>query len=189
VQVIGAGLGGTGTRGVMAALEVLGIGPGYHISAIRQHPEQLPLWQSLAAGDDVDLTAIFGAYEASGDFPACVLYAELMQAYPDAKVLLTVSDYDRAYDRLTETGYKFSMSADSPMPPPLRDLFARLVWEGVYGGAFEDRAAAIATHRAWDAAVRERVPADRLLVYDAAEGWEPLCSFLGRAVPDAPMPD
>jgi hypothetical protein len=32
------------------------------------------------------------------------------------------------------------------------------------------------------------VPAERLLVYEVAEGWEPLCDFLGVPVPDAPMP-
>lgn len=189
MEVIGAGLGGTGTRQAMAALEVLGIGRGYHISAVREHPEQVPLWQAIAAGEPVELTALFDGYGATGDFPACVLYERLMDAYPDARVLLTVTDYERAYERLGETGWKLSTSADSPMPPPLRALFAELVWKGVYGGEFEDRDAAIATHRAWDAAVRDRVPAERLLVYDVADGWEPLCAFLGRDVPDAPMPD
>lgn len=187
--VIGAGLGGTGTRQAMAALERLGIGPGYHISAVREHPEQLPLWQSLAGGGTVDLTAIFGGYGASGDFPACVLYGELMEAYPDARVLLTVGDYEQAYDRLTATGWKLSTGPDSPMPPPLREIFAKLVWERVYGGGFKDRETAIAVHRAWDATVREQVPAERLLVYDVAQGWAPLCRFLGRDVPDDPMPD
>jgi hypothetical protein len=173
----------------MAALSLLGVTPAYHISAVREHPEHLPLWQTVASGAAVDVTAIFGEYEASGDFPACLLYADLMRAYPAAKVLLTVADYELAYDRLTATGYKLSMTPDSPMPVPLREIFVKLVWEGLYRGAFEDRAKAIATHREWDAAVRERVPSDRLLVYDVAEGWEPLCGWLGRAVPDAPMPD
>ena len=189
MQVIGAGLGGTGTRQAMAALELLGVGPAYHISAVREHPEHLSLWQSIAGGATVDLTAIFGGYEASGDFPACLLYGDLMRSYPAAKVLLTVADYGLAYDRLTATGYKLSMSPDSPMPAPLREIFVTLVWEDLYGGAFEDRAKAVATHREWDAAVCAGVPSDRLLVYDVAEGWEPLCRLLGRDTPDAPMPD
>ena len=29
---------------------------------------------------------------------------------------------------------------------------------------------------------------DRLLVFDGREGWEPLCAFLGVAVPATPYP-
>ncbi len=32
------------------------------------------------------------------------------------------------------------------------------------------------------------VPADKLLVYDVTEGWEPLCKFLGVEVPSEPLP-
>ena len=37
-------------------------------------------------------------------------------------------------------------------------------------------------------AVQAAVPADRLLVYQVKEGWEPLCAFLGKPVPDEPFP-
>lgn len=32
------------------------------------------------------------------------------------------------------------------------------------------------------------VPKDRLLEWSADEGWEPLCRFLGKEVPDMPFP-
>ena len=32
------------------------------------------------------------------------------------------------------------------------------------------------------------IPAERLLVFDVAEGWGPLCEFLDVPVPDAPFP-
>jgi len=37
-------------------------------------------------------------------------------------------------------------------------------------------------------AVRRAVPADRLLEFEVAQGWQPLCDFLGVPVPDAPFP-
>ena len=44
-------------------------------------------------------------------------------------------------------------------------------------------------HRRHIAQVRETVPADRLLVFDVADGWEPLCAFLGCPVPESrPFP-
>ena len=36
--------------------------------------------------------------------------------------------------------------------------------------------------------VKQTVPADRLLVWSAPEGWEPLCAFLDVPVPDTPFP-
>ncbi len=36
--------------------------------------------------------------------------------------------------------------------------------------------------------VKRAIPPERLLVYQVSDGWEPLCAFLGVAVPDAPYP-
>jgi len=37
-------------------------------------------------------------------------------------------------------------------------------------------------------AVRREIAPDRLLVFEIAEGWEPLCRFLNVPVPDVPFP-
>jgi hypothetical protein len=39
-----------------------------------------------------------------------------------------------------------------------------------------------------EAQIKEQVPADRLLVFDAKEGWEPLCRFLNVAIPESDFP-
>lgn len=36
--------------------------------------------------------------------------------------------------------------------------------------------------------IRRLVPKDRLLEFRVEEGWEPLCTFLGKEVPDEPYP-
>lgn len=36
--------------------------------------------------------------------------------------------------------------------------------------------------------VRKVVPADRLLVVKLGDGWEPLCQFLGKPIPQQPYP-
>ena len=36
--------------------------------------------------------------------------------------------------------------------------------------------------------MRRRVPPERLLVFEAAQGWQPLCAFLSVAIPDSPFP-
>ena len=32
------------------------------------------------------------------------------------------------------------------------------------------------------------VPKEDLLIWNVKDGWEPLCSFLGKEVPDGPIP-
>jgi hypothetical protein len=55
-------------------------------------------------------------------------------------------------------------------------------------GRFEDRDRAQRVFVEWNEEVKRTVPADRLLVFEAKQGWEPLCEFLGVPVPDAPFP-
>jgi hypothetical protein len=187
MRVIGAGLGGTGTLQAKAALERLGFGPCYHLTEIQRHPEQADFWQRVAGGAR-DWDTLFGAYASSVDFPASVVYAELMEAYPEAKVVLTVREPERAYERVRETIYRISTGPESPLPATLHEALDQLVWKRIFGGAFEDRAHAVDTYRRWRADVVARVPADRLLVYDTGEGWGPLCRFLGCDVPDELFP-
>jgi hypothetical protein len=64
-----------------------------------------------------------------------------------------------------------------------------LVWEGTFNGRFEDKDYAIAVFLRHIEEVRQLIPAEKLLVYDVKEGWEPLCTFLGVEVPvDTPFP-
>jgi hypothetical protein len=41
---------------------------------------------------------------------------------------------------------------------------------------------------AWQASVLAECPKDKLLVFQATDGWEPLCKFLGKPVPAVPYP-
>ena len=76
-----------------------------------------------------------------------------------------------------------------PLPPPIAAIFTtmdKVVVQNTFGGL--DREASIAAYRANNARVRATIPAGRLLVFTPADGWAPLCKFLGVAVPDAPFP-
>ncbi len=62
------------------------------------------------------------------------------------------------------------------------------VWEREFEGKFEDKDFAIARFERHNEAVKRTVPADKLLVYEVGQGWEPLCEFLEVPVPDTPFP-
>ena len=69
-----------------------------------------------------------------------------------------------------------------------RRMIVELIWERDFEGKFEDREYAIETFERHNEEVKQRVPAEKLLVYEVKEGWAPLCEFLGVEVPDKPFP-
>jgi hypothetical protein len=64
----------------------------------------------------------------------------------------------------------------------------RLVWDGLFDGRFADRDHAVGVFERHIDHVRASCPPERLLVFDVAEGWEPLCEFLDVPVPAKPFP-
>ena len=63
-----------------------------------------------------------------------------------------------------------------------------MVWDGTFDGRFADREYAVRTFEEHNAEVRRTVPADHLLEFEVGQGWEPLCDFLDRPVPESPFP-
>ena len=115
MKVIGAGFGRTGTLSVKAALEELGVGPCYHMVEVFDKPGHVALWQAAAEGKSIDWEELFADYNAVVDWPACTFYQQLMQAYPEAKVLLTVRDPQSWYESTKNTIYQVSrMSPELP---------------------------------------------------------------------------
>jgi hypothetical protein len=194
LKVIGSGFGRTGTLSLKHALEELGLGPCYHMEEVMKTPAHVSIWHDAALGLPVDWAALFSDYASAVDFPASVVYRELMTAFPDAKVVHTVRDADRWYESTLETIHRGRTMAPAlvqrlvPVIAKWVDMVDLLVWEGIFDGRFEDRAHAIACYDAWTAEVIATVPPDRLLVFEVGEGWEPLCEFLGVLRPDAPFP-
>src|SRR4051794_12747379 len=62
LQVIGAGLGRTGTLSLKVALEQLGFDKCYHMVEVLAHPEHVRVWDAAARGEPVDWEALFRGY-------------------------------------------------------------------------------------------------------------------------------
>ena len=107
-----------------AALETLGFGPCYHMIEVFEHPEHAGFWQAAWRGEPVDWDGLLGGYEAAVDWPACTFYEELLQRYPDARVLLSVRDPERWYESTRDTIYQINLVQDhrrlSTLPRGLR---------------------------------------------------------------------
>jgi hypothetical protein len=185
LSVIGAGLGRTGTASLKVALEVLEFGKCHHMSEVFGSPEQIDLWTKAAAGKP-DWPATFKGYGAAVDFPTSAFWRELAAFYPGAKIILSLRDPEKWWESTQET--ILSPLAVSSMPQmPFAPVVKDVVWR-FFDDRIHDHDHMIATFNRHNEAVKREIAKDRLLVFDAKDGWGPLCAFLGKPVPKEPFP-
>ena len=185
-EVIGVGLGRTGTMSLKLALEQIGLGPCYHMAELMMNPTRAPLWIAAADGKP-DWEAIFEGYASTTDYPACDFWPELASAYPKAKLILTLRDPAKWFESTQATIFSEGMTAMIKSQPALVPFFEKTVWKA-FGGRIHDRSFMIDTFERHNAAVKAGIPKSRLLVYEVSEGWRPLCELLGVDVPSTPFP-
>lgn len=189
MQVIGAGVGRTGTYSLKLAINQLGLEPCHHMEeVIFNMPVQVPLWSDAVNGD-ADWGAVYNGYGSAVDWPTAGFFRELSTAYPSAKFVLTVRSPERWAEGFSETIYKLLAGRDQApkeMQAWLEMAAAVIAKTGFPGGL--DMAGLMKTFTAHNDAVKAAIPADRLLVYQVKDGWGPLCTFLDVPVPDTPFP-
>lgn len=198
LKVIGAGFGRTGTLSLKHALEQLGFAPCYHMFETREYLAHDALWLALARGQSDDWRSILKGYRASVDWPAIMIWKELITAYPQAKVILTARDpqswYESAsktiFDRMRKFADILARGGEEKVDPASRmhmRMVNAVVMDRSFGGNL-DRDHAIEVFNAHNEEVRRTVPPERLLIYRSGDGWGPLCAFLDVPVPDTPYP-
>ena len=201
MKLIGAGMPRTGTLTQKVALEMLGIGPCYHMVDVLADLDQAKLWQRALDGE-APWEQIFDGFNSTVDWPGGYFYRELIDVYPDAKVLLSARE-PHAWERsMRETVWavrhgeslvRLLSSAQAHVNPQWRgflEMIDRLVWEGegTFASGHAEPQQLIDTMIRHNREVEENVPPVRLLVWSVEEGWEPLCKFLEVPVPQQPFP-
>lgn len=191
LAVIGAGFGRTGTLSLQRALQTLGFAPCYHMVEVAQHPDHAAVWARAWRGEHVDWRTFLSGYAAAVDWPATAFWRELAATFPAARIVLTVRSGTAWYSSFRETIVDKTAALVPPQASPLRPLYEltqEVVLNGVFGGRAADEEHARAIFDAHNRAVEGSVPPERLLVYDVAAGWAPLCAFLDRPIPAEPFP-
>eukprot|EP00439_Symbiodinium_sp_Y106_P015956 s969_g2.t1 len=180
--------GRVGTNSTKIALEILLKGPCYHMfENVKKEPPDYQKWIDAYNGKP-DFKKIFttqdgtDTYKATLDYPSCGMYMELMEAYPNAKdsVIDTIWSW-----RCGEQNWSVRIFPDGRRFQEQARLFhEKTMLPGAWkGGKFDqgvrrtDREGSIKSFKAWI----ERVK--------ATEGWEPLCKFLGKPIPEVPFPN
>lgn len=198
MKLIGAGYGRTGTMSLKGALETLGVAPCLHMIDLIRDASLAERWLPILGQDPVDWEAVFDGFESTVDWPGCAYYEELMETFPEAKVLLNVRDFEGWHKSMLNTVYairKAKMTGqplyegtEPEVPAATWQVIGKTVWSDFDFDRFEDAAYARTVWEAHHDKVRATVPPERLLEYRLGDGWEPLAEFLGVAVPDEPFP-
>src|SRR5450631_2293790 len=118
LRVIGAGLGRTGTNSLKLALERLLGGRCYHMYELIERPQDTASWESAVAGRPVDWNSLLHDYRATVVFPAAVFWREILQANPDAIVLLSSRDSTDTWWASVEKTIVPSLSGAVPPDQP-----------------------------------------------------------------------
>lgn len=191
LSVIGAGFGRTGTLSLKTALEKLGFGPCYHTLEIVKNPGFEEPWYRAAMGEQVDWDEIFRGYRSTVDWPSAHFYGELAAHFPDAKIILTVRDAARWIESCEKTIFPALRRSLSELDTTRQNrgrMARKVVFEQALGGNIDDPAQLTRLFESHIETVKRTILPERLLVYEVAQGWEPLCAFLGVPMPDAPFP-
>lgn len=188
LRVIGAGMGRTGTRSLKLALEQLGFGPCYHLADLISTPAHWAFWDDVVSGRRSDLQHFYKDFGSAVDAPAWRYHRQLAALFPNAKVILTVRDPQRWFASARETVLSsFVGEVLKKAPDPVARIVNAMALRAA-GDKMLDEAHMIAWFEQHNDDVRRLIEPDRLLVYEASQGWQPLCAFLGVPVPNVPFP-
>lgn len=185
LEIIGAGFGRTGTRSLKDALETLGFGPCHHMSEVHNNPAQPAIWDALADGAAIDWETVFDGYRSQVDWPGAAFWRELAEAYPQARVILTLRSPESWHRSVTATIGRYLTDEIQPETGRTRMAY-RLITRNIFDGKVDDPEHAMRVFEEHNAEVQRTIAPERLLVLPVGSGWQPLCDFLGVPVPDAP---
>jgi len=189
LQVVGAGVGRTGTNSLQVALQQLLGGSCYHMLEVFGHPEHVPMWHAAANGDMPDWDALFEGYVAAVDWPASAFWRPLSEKYPDAPVLLSTRDSAEQWWHSADRTI-FEVFKGTAARPPGSDAWYDMT-VALFHNTFADpmdKDACMAAYERHNAEVRATIPADRLIDWKPEDGWPPICERLGVPIPDEPFP-
>lgn len=191
LQVMGAGLGRTGTHSLARAVEILGFGPCYTLLDVDEEPGHPEAWQAAIDNKVIDWRALLEGYQAAVEWPAVAFLPQILGEFPDCKVILTMRDAVSWYESASSTIFP-GLEAGAFHPDPIRRKESawkrEFILNGVFHGRHYDRDYVISLYVEHVLSVIELVGPAQLLKFNVEEGWQPLCDFLDKPTPDVPFP-
>jgi len=195
--LVGSSFGRTGTYSLKIALDQLGLKCYHMVEVFQGGKKHLDFWIRVGEGKPYDWEEVMAGYQAAVDFPVAPYYKDILDKYPDAKVVHLERDFDSWYKSVRETIYNHSemtswtnwtLRLALPFFRRFHHMTHALIWDQVFQGRLEDKEFTRKVYEDYNRKVVETVPAPQLLVMKIQDGWAPLCKFLSVQVPDRPFP-
>ena len=184
---------------MLEALTILGYGTSYNAREMLRRNHTRFCAEGLQAkyegGHPFGLEqfeSLWGDYRTISGEPAYIFAKECLELYPEAKVILTMRDDEKNWLRsVSDTMWYRHGLLTTKFLPYVDNVFANMTaftlpyWKHLFWDDVPNQG--IRVYREHNAMV-QRLAAGRLLVYNAKEGWEPLCKFLGKEIPSVDFP-
>ncbi|KZO97743.1 hypothetical protein CALVIDRAFT_455197, partial [Calocera viscosa TUFC12733] len=193
LKVIGAGLGRTGTKSLYEAMRILGLGPCHHMLTLAGDTPRCIAFERAYAGEPTDWHSLMDGFYSTVGNPTADFVPDLVEAYPEALVILSVRDSAEAWWASVSETIRHVMSVPFgilvfPVPP------GRHAWRVVRSvrrhwlKTYELDELGPEVYTRHNAMIRRIIPPEKLLEFNVKQGWEPLCEFLDVPIPDVPFP-
>ncbi|PSS05263.1 hypothetical protein BD289DRAFT_3806 [Coniella lustricola] len=199
LQVICAGLPRCATSSLQAALETpaMGYDPCMHMAHVAPHVDRLELVLACMIETDTEkrqkmLRPLFDGYASTADFPGIVFVDELMDMYPDALIILNQRNDAESWVTSFTNALQFFHS--------LKYRLITMLWKtdrlhyqvqcvapGLVSSKIGTNAPlpSVKLYHAYNDWVRREASkrGRDILEWKAADGYGPICKFLGKDVP------
>lgn len=154
-----------------------------------------PFYEAALNRDEADWDKVYAGYDVTTDFTGAYFWKHLFARYPDAKVILTERPFEEWFKSMQNTIYPVIRANVQLEPDHPRYAFRQLTRRVVLEGYIEDDAKYLDEdfmrkyYNDHIEEVKRTVPANQLYSLQLGGGWEGLCEFLGKDVPDEPYPN
>ncbi|KAK5199281.1 hypothetical protein LTS03_002281 [Exophiala xenobiotica] len=203
LQVIAAGLPRCATSTLKEVFEDhLAIGPCMHMNRCLPHPATMKLVHDALREPDTPkrraiLYTLFDGYAATADFPGHLFIEDLIDMYPDAKVVLNVrkggaTDWEASMKTTIAPfmSWQYRVACWWSVPDWWH-YQTEMAWEDDvkkrFGVDHFWDAAAYDAHNDWVKRLCQERGRD-VLVWEPGMGWDGLCEFVDRKEPTVPLP-
>lgn len=211
--IVGAGVARTGTSSLRIALNQLGYKTFHMRDIIGQKVDATP-WFDLALAErnghedvkerkmKVVRQIIDHGYNATTDFPAALVYKELLELQPDAKVILTIRSSPQVWsssvkDTLEEAFLQVCKPPITWIPHVHKLAYILHPWTfEAFGtvpfGSLNERNPILSrddlerAYTLWIQDVKDTVPKHQLLIHKPEDGFRPICQHLGIPLKKCP---
>ena len=186
------------------ALSILGYENPYHFSSMYGNVRDADMWKEALQAKyrgygtfgRAEWDQLLGHVAAVTDAPCNIFGPELIEAYPEAKIILVereIESWCKSWEALVDAAFNPFLNLLSYTDPLWfgRIQSIGMLWMEYQLGAKSLQQAKQNSRRVYKehyANIRRTAPKERLLEYELGSGWEPLCKFLGKKIPNVPFP-